>query len=67
MFVCVCNGVTESQIREAVADGVVSLQELHDRLGVASQCGGCGDYALSLIHEGFTPCEGDAALGYAVA
>ena len=67
MFVCVCNGVTETQILEAVADGVVSLEELHDRLGVASQCGSCGDHALNLIHERFAACEGDTTLSYAVA
>lgn len=67
MFVCICNGVTETQIRDAVADGAVSLQDLHDELGVASQCGSCGDHALSLIHERFTPREGEAALFHAVA
>ena len=28
MFVCICNGVTDSAIRKAAADGVVTLSEL---------------------------------------
>ncbi len=51
MYVCICNGVTDKQIRKAIAGGASSLEELHDELGVASQCGSCSDHALSLIHE----------------
>jgi bacterioferritin-associated ferredoxin len=51
MFVCLCNGVTEGQIREAVADGACSLPELSARLGVASGCGTCADCARQVLHE----------------
>jgi bacterioferritin-associated ferredoxin len=51
MFVCICNGVTERQIREAVADGACSLDELGARLGVASGCGTCQEYARQVLHE----------------
>jgi bacterioferritin-associated ferredoxin len=51
MFVCVCNGVTEGQIRDAVTDGVSSLSELCARLGVASGCGTCVDCARQVLHE----------------
>jgi bacterioferritin-associated ferredoxin len=51
MFVCLCNGITESQIRAAAANGVDSLDELRDRLGVASQCGQCSEMALSVLAE----------------
>ena len=67
MFVCICNGVTDKQIREAVADGAVSLQDLHDQLGVASQCGSCSEHAMSLLHERATPAEVDPGLFYALA
>jgi bacterioferritin-associated ferredoxin len=67
MYVCICNGITDRQIREAVAGGATSLEELHDELGVASQCGSCGEHALSLIHE-FRPAQNlDENLFYAVA
>jgi len=68
MFVCICNGITDKQIREAVAGGASSLEELHDELGVASQCGSCSDHALGLIHE-LHAAQGpvDDALFYALA
>jgi bacterioferritin-associated ferredoxin len=51
MYVCVCNGVTESQIRTAVNDGARSLRELRADLGVATCCGKCADCAQQVIHE----------------
>ena len=51
MYVCICNGITENQIRNAVSDGVRSLRELRADLGVASCCGKCADCAQQVIHE----------------
>jgi len=41
MFVCLCNAVTDSQIRAAVCDGATRMRDLSDRLGVAADCGKC--------------------------
>lgn len=51
MYVCICNGITDKQIRAAAAGGANTLQALRDELGVASQCGGCTDHALSLLQD----------------
>jgi bacterioferritin-associated ferredoxin len=51
MFVCLCNGITENQIRDAVGSGVRSLSELHSCLGVASCCGRCADCAQQVLNE----------------
>ncbi|HBO11149.1 MAG TPA: (2Fe-2S)-binding protein [Halieaceae bacterium] len=51
MFVCLCNGITESQIRAAASTGISTLEELTDRLGVASQCGQCGAMAQAVLEE----------------
>lgn len=51
MYVCLCNGITESQIRDAVGGGARSLSELHVCLGVASCCGRCADCAQQVLHE----------------
>jgi bacterioferritin-associated ferredoxin len=51
MYVCLCNGITESQIRDAVGEGARSLSELHLCLGVASCCGKCADGAQQVLHE----------------
>jgi bacterioferritin-associated ferredoxin len=51
MFVCICNGVTEGQIRAAIDEGACSVHDLGARLGVASGCGCCAEFAASLISE----------------
>ncbi|MGH8282422.1 MAG: (2Fe-2S)-binding protein [Gammaproteobacteria bacterium] len=51
MYVCVCNAVTESQIRQAVAEGVASLAALKTRLGVAANCGSCEEQAVRVIQQ----------------
>ena len=51
MFVCLCNGITDSQIRRAASDGITSLGALQDELGVASQCGQCSDTASAVLAE----------------
>ena len=49
MFVCVCNGITEREIREEIGRGATSLPELTAALGIASGCGTCADYARELL------------------
>jgi bacterioferritin-associated ferredoxin len=57
MYVCICNGITENQIRDAISDGVRSLRELRADLGVASCCGKCADCAQQVIHETLSTAE----------
>jgi bacterioferritin-associated ferredoxin len=47
MIVCVCRRISDHQIRQAAADGAVSLECLQFELGVATQCGRCADCAMS--------------------
>lgn len=49
MYVCICNAITDRQIKETVANGATSLTDLKDRLGVASCCGCCADLASSFL------------------
>jgi bacterioferritin-associated ferredoxin len=59
MYICLCNGVTENQIRDAVTGGAASLHDLRHTLGVASCCGRCAEFAEQVIEEtsvaGFDP------------
>ena len=41
MFVCLCKGVTDTQIKESIADGANSLRDIRRELGVATQCCKC--------------------------
>ena len=48
MYVCICNGVTDHQIREAAQSGVASVSELTMRTGCGATCGSCLDMAADL-------------------
>lgn len=66
MYVCVCQAVTERQVREAVQDGMHSVRALREHLGVASECGKCARCAQGIIKEcrGCANCEeAEACLG----
>lgn len=51
MYVCICNAITDRDIRRAAANGADNLYELRDRLGVASCCGSCADHAVEILNE----------------
>ena len=51
MYVCICNAVTEKQIRSAVAAGVRDLWALQRECGVAAGCGSCKEMASEILNE----------------
>ncbi len=51
MYICVCNGVNERDIRSAVNAGARTLSDLQRELGVASGCGQCANEAKCLLGE----------------
>jgi bacterioferritin-associated ferredoxin len=51
MYVCVCNGLTERDVRQCAEEGARSLDELASRLGLGAGCGRCRDCAASLLEE----------------
>jgi bacterioferritin-associated ferredoxin len=51
MYVCICNAITDKQIRHAAASGVTSFAGLQKALGVGAGCGTCSEYAASILHE----------------
>jgi bacterioferritin-associated ferredoxin len=51
MYICICHGVTEQQIRDAVCDGASTVCELSARLGVAAACGCCRPFATGVLEE----------------
>jgi bacterioferritin-associated ferredoxin len=55
VYVCVCNGVTDGQIREAAQQGARSVHDLQSCLGVATNCGRCQPYAAELLEEVLLP------------
>ncbi len=51
MYVCICNAVTDRQIRAAIADGARSMRDLRRELGVCGGCGKCGPSARDLLAQ----------------
>ncbi|MBM7422449.1 bacterioferritin-associated ferredoxin [Spongiibacter marinus] len=65
MYVCLCKGITDTQIREAMDNGTSSFRELRRELDLASQCGKCGSLARSVFDAHLS--NYDESLCYAVA
>lgn len=51
MYVCVCNSVTDSDIRAAAERGVATLRDLSRELKVATCCGRCATCAKHVLDQ----------------
>jgi bacterioferritin-associated ferredoxin len=51
MYVCICQGVTDRQIREVVELGACSLQDVQSKLPVGMCCGSCENTAQQIVDE----------------
>lgn len=52
MYVCLCHNVTDTHIHQLVrTEGVSTMRELREHLGVATQCGKCGKCAKDVLRE----------------
>lgn len=51
MYVCICNGVTDADIRRIAADGCRDLHELTMRSGCGASCGSCRDLAAEILAD----------------
>ena len=67
MYVCVCNAVTDTQIRDAARRGARTLGDLGSELRVAKCCGRCADCANRILNERRCDDEVHLDLGLACA
>ncbi len=65
MYVCICKGITDKHIRDAVDEGATSFGQVRQQLELASQCGKCGTMAREIFDEHLSNYNPD--LCYAVA
>ena len=49
MYVCLCRGITDNQIRKAVQAGKTEFKQLKQSLEVGTQCGKCVRMAMEII------------------
>ena len=50
MYVCICQGITQKDIQRAVEEGA-TFSDLRKEMGVAAECGSCGQYAKKLVKQ----------------
>lgn len=62
MYVCICNGLTDSQIRGAIAAGANRPKEVYAACNCNAQCGCCTGTMLTIIRDQ-SPAEAQAAAG----
>lgn len=63
MYVCICNAITDRDIREAARSGVNSMEALGDHLKVATSCGNCRDCAREVLHRALSDAPPAVAFG----
>jgi bacterioferritin-associated ferredoxin len=66
MYICLCKGITDNQIREAVEKGATRFRQVRQELGLASQCGKCGILAREVFDQSMERNIGSDQLFYAV-
>jgi bacterioferritin-associated ferredoxin len=51
MYICICNAVTEREVRECAGNGATCLDDLTRQLGVGAECGRCRECAMEVLEE----------------
>ncbi|MGB5488083.1 MAG: (2Fe-2S)-binding protein [Lysobacterales bacterium] len=51
MYVCICNAVTDSDIRKAVDSGVHNMKQLSQATGCGNTCGCCREIAVEILQQ----------------
>jgi bacterioferritin-associated ferredoxin len=51
LYICICNAITERQVRDCASSGARSVDQLASELGVGSGCGRCLECATDLLRE----------------
>jgi bacterioferritin-associated ferredoxin len=62
MYVCICNAITDREIRAAADLGARTLDDLSATLGVATCCRRCADCARGVLKDALSAqavCAGD--------
>jgi bacterioferritin-associated ferredoxin len=49
MYVCLCQGISESRLQQAIVEGARSFEQLQSCTGVATCCGACEPCAREML------------------
>ncbi|MCP4987046.1 MAG: bacterioferritin [Colwellia sp.] len=51
MYVCICHGITDTQIESAIDKGAETMKQLTTELNVGSQCGECCQCTKGILNK----------------
>jgi len=51
MLVCICKGITDKEIENAIYEGASSFGDVRSTLGVGGCCGQCATYAKGVVSD----------------
>lgn len=51
MYICMCNGVTDDELKESIAQGNNTLDKIADELNVTNVCGSCKPVVLDFLNK----------------
>jgi len=51
MYVCLCHGISENRLDEAIREGARSFEQLQSCTGVATCCGACEPCAREMLEQ----------------
>lgn len=61
MYVCLCNALTDRDVRQHIGGAACSVSMVYRACGCAPQCGKCVPFVLQMLREhGETPTSGQA-------
>ncbi|MFV3305421.1 bacterioferritin-associated ferredoxin [Pseudomonas sp. NY15181] len=67
MYVCLCQGVTDTHIREAIYEGCCNYREVRESTGVGTQCGKCACLAKQVVRETLSELQSAQSMNYSLA
>ena len=62
MYVCLCHGISETRLQQAIHEGARSFEQLQSCTGVATCCGACEPCAREMLLELLQPAVVDDGL-----
>jgi bacterioferritin-associated ferredoxin len=51
MLVCICNGISDKDIKNAIHEGATGFSDIRASMKVGSGCGQCVAFAKALVDE----------------
>jgi bacterioferritin-associated ferredoxin len=62
VYICLCNGFTDRQVRSTIEDSASSVAQVYTALGCAPRCGKCVPVVREMLRGAAPAAEGEAAV-----